>query len=175
MLGLSWGVCVYVCVCVWVPLRFWVERGSGTGAKGRVYLPGSIKSSRRISQVEGRGCARRAGGGLSCGAEGRLTRVLAGGVHFAHAGGGVRRVSLQRLEDGVGGDVRLLRGLLCLRLPVLHRLPPPRLVLVVRVVLLVLHAQPLRLLHEGPLLALVQESARGGGAGGTEKKRERGQ
>lgn len=97
--------------------------------------------------------------------------MLAGRVHLAHARGGVRRVGLQRLEDGVGRDVRLLRGLLGLRLAVLHRLSPPRLVLVIRVVLLVLHAQPLRLLHEGPLLALIQQSG-GGVRGGAEKKRE---
>lgn len=95
-----------------------------------------------------------------------LTGVLAGGMHLAHAGGGMWGVGLQCLEDGVGGDVGLLRGLLGLRLPVLHRLPPARLVLIIRVVFLVLHTQPLRLLHEGSLLALIQQS----GVRGEEKR-----
>lgn len=88
-----------------------------------------------------------------------LTCVLTWRVHLSHAGG--RGVGLlQGLEDGVGRDVCRLAAVLGLALAVLHRLPPPRLVLVVRVILLVLHAQPLRLLHERPLLALVEQSGR---------------
>lgn len=80
-------------------------------------------------------------------------------MHLPHAGGrGVRL--LQRFEDGVGGDVRLLAAVLRFALSVLHRLPPPRLVLVVRVVLLVLHPEPLGLLHERPLLPFVEKSVR---------------
>jgi hypothetical protein len=71
-------------------------------------------------------------------------------------------VGLQRLEDSIRRDVSLFRGLFGLRLSVLHRLPPPGLVLVIGVVFLVLHAQPLRLLHEGSLLALVQQPGGGG-------------
>lgn len=41
----------------------------------------------------------------------------------------------------------------------LHALPAARLVLVIRVVFLVLDAQPLRLLHEGALLAFAQQAA----------------
>lgn len=50
----------------------------------------------------------------------------------------------------------------------LHVLPPPRLVLVVRMVLLVLHPQPLGLHHERPLLALGEQTvvAEVGGGGG---------
>lgn len=41
----------------------------------------------------------------------------------------------------------------------LHTLPSPRLVFVIWVVLLVLHTEPLGLLHEWPLLAFTQQAA----------------
>lgn len=77
-------------------------------------------------------------------------------MHLAQAGR--RRVGLlQRLEDRVRGDVRLL-AVLRVVLPVLDRFPPPRLIFVVGVVLLVLHSQALGFLHERPLLHLVEQS-----------------
>lgn len=85
--------------------------------------------------------------------------MLPGGGHLPHAGG--RRVRLlQSLKDGVGGNVCLLAAVLRLALAVLHRLPPSWLVLVVRVVLLVLHSEPLSLLHKRPLLPFIEESVR---------------
>lgn len=77
-------------------------------------------------------------------------------MHLAQAGR--RRIGLlQRLEDRVRGYVRLL-VVLGVVLPVLDGFPPPRLVLVVGVVLLVLHPQALRFLHERPLLHFVEQS-----------------
>lgn len=46
---------------------------------------------------------------------------------------------------------------LCLPLGCLPILPPPRLVLVVRMVFFVLHPEPLGLLNEGALVTLVQQ------------------
>lgn len=78
------------------------------------------------------------------------------GVHLAHAGR--RRVGLlQRLEDGVWGDVGLL-AVLRFALAVLDGFPPPGLVFVVGVIFLVLHSQAFSLLHERPLLYLIEQS-----------------
>lgn len=50
----------------------------------------------------------------------------------------------------------------CLSLGCLPILPPPRLVLVVRMVLFVLHSEPFGLLNEGALITLVQQPGGGG-------------
>jgi hypothetical protein len=50
----------------------------------------------------------------------------------------------------------------CLPLGCLPVLPPPRLVLVVRMVLFVLHPEPLSLLNEGALVTFVQQPGSGG-------------
>lgn len=46
---------------------------------------------------------------------------------------------------------------LCLPLGCFSILPPPGLVLIIRMVFFVLHAEPLSLLNEGALVALVQQ------------------
>lgn len=81
--------------------------------------------------------------------------MLAGRVNFSHAGCG-RVGLLEGFEDRVRGDVRLLAAVLRLALAVLHRFPPPRLVLVVGVIFLVLNPEALSLFHEGTLFTLVQ-------------------
>lgn len=85
--------------------------------------------------------------------------MLAWRVHLSHAGGWRVRL-LQSFEDGIGGNVRLLTAVLRLALAVLHRLPAPGLVFVVRMILLVLHPEPLSLLHKWPLFSLVEKSVR---------------
>lgn len=83
-----------------------------------------------------------------------LTWMLTWRVHLSHAGGrGVRL--LESFENGVGGNVRLLAAVVRLVLAVFHRLPSPRLVLVVRVILLVLHPEPLCLFDKRPLLDFI--------------------
>ena len=85
--------------------------------------------------------------------------MFSGGVHLSHARGW--RVSLlEHLEDRAWRYVRLLAAVIRLALPVFHGLPPPGLVLVVRVVFLVLYPQALCLLHERTLLSLIEKPVR---------------
>lgn len=72
-----------------------------------------------------------------------MVRVPQAGVGLVHAA----RVVAQ-LSSRVG-----------IALASLHALPAARLVLVIRVVLLVLDTQPLRLLHKRALLTLTQQAA----------------
>lgn len=84
-------------------------------------------------------------------------------------------VQVGALVVGLDGGSPALLGLPAgaLRLPLgrLPVLPPPRLVLVVRVVLLVLHPEPLRLLNEGALVTLIQQP----GVGRLGERQQRGQ
>lgn len=83
-------------------------------------------------------------------------------------------VQVGALVVGLDGGSPALLGLPAgaLRLPLgcFPVLPSPRLVLVVRVVLLVLHPQPLGLLNEGALVTLVQQPARGSGSWGRQQR-----
>ena len=71
-----------------------------------------------------------------------VVRVPQAGVGLVHAARVVAQLST-RVRVALAGH---------------HTLPAARLVLVIGVVLLVLDAQPLRLLHEGTLLSLTQQA-----------------